>query len=40
MSDNVNYGIIHEIGEYSEVVELSEEDNKKVNSVERENNNK
>lgn len=31
--ENVQYGIIHEVGEYQDVIPLSEEDNKKVNEV-------
>lgn len=38
MSTDTNYGVIHEVGEFQDVVPLSEEDNKTVNDREKENN--
>lgn len=37
--EKVQYGIIHEVGEYQDVIPLNEEDNKKVNEVDSKNNN-
>ena len=35
MAEDIKYGIIREVGEYAEVKELSEKDNKTVNEQDR-----
>lgn len=40
MSEEKEYGIIHEQGEFNRVRELNEEDNKTVNEQSKEENNK
>lgn len=37
--DKVQYGVIHEVGEYSPVKPLSEEDNEIVNEAENDKDN-
>lgn len=37
MEKEIKYGVIHEVGEYQDVIPLKEEDNESINKKDRKN---